>query len=47
MSPSTEKLNAIKEMLGNRYKGVFVKDEDKAARYLEKHDADLVLRVSE
>ena len=46
VSPSADKLNAVKEILGSRYKGVFVRDEEKAARYLEKHEVDMVLRVS-
>ena len=32
VSDSADKLNAVKEMLGSRYKGVFVRDEEKASR---------------
>lgn len=45
VSDSADKLNAVKEMLGSRYKGVFVRDEEKASKYLEKHEVDLVLHV--
>ncbi|MCR5509312.1 MAG: response regulator [Lachnospiraceae bacterium] len=40
-----EKLEAMKEILGTGYKGVFVRDEDKARKYLEKHDVGLIVRV--
>ncbi|MBR5407052.1 MAG: response regulator [Lachnospiraceae bacterium] len=44
ISSSTDKLNAVKELLGSRYKGVFVKDEEKAAKYLEKHEVAFIIR---
>ena len=37
ISSSTEKLRALKELLSGGYKGVFVKDMDSAAKYVEKN----------
>ncbi|MBR4574186.1 MAG: response regulator [Lachnospiraceae bacterium] len=37
VSQSPAKLRAIKEMLGGSYKGVFVKDMDSAAKFVEKN----------
>ena len=37
VSQSPDKLRAIKEMLGGSYKGVFVKDMDSAAKFVEKN----------
>ena len=37
VSSSTDKLRALKELLGSGYKGVFVKDMDSAAKYVEKN----------
>ncbi|MCR5673430.1 MAG: response regulator [Lachnospiraceae bacterium] len=34
---SPDRLRALKELLGNSYKGVFVKDMDSAAKYVEKN----------
>lgn len=45
VSSSTERLNEIKEILGQRYKGVFVKDEEKAEKYLSKHEVEFVIRI--
>ena len=44
VSESKDKLDAMKELLGSRYKGVFVRDEDKASKYLEKHKVEFVIR---
>ena len=44
ISPSAERLNEIKELLGDRYKGVFIRDEEKAEKYLEKHEVAFVIR---
>ncbi len=44
ISDSTERLNEVKDMLGDRYKGVFVKDEEQAEKYLSKHDAAFIIR---
>ena len=45
VSGSKEKLDEMKSLLGTRYKGVFVRDEEKARKYLEKHEVELVIRV--
>ncbi|MCR5686416.1 MAG: response regulator [Lachnospiraceae bacterium] len=37
VSSSADKLRALKELLGGGYKGVFVKDMDSAAKYVEKN----------
>jgi CheY-like chemotaxis protein len=37
VSGSSDKLRALKELLGSSYKGVFVKDMDSAARFVEKN----------
>ncbi len=37
ISASSDKLRALKEQLGNAYKGVFVKDMDSAARFIDKN----------
>ncbi len=39
ISSSSEKLRSLKELLGSGYKGVFVKDMDSAAKYVEKNRA--------
>ena len=44
VSDSTERLNEIKELLGDRYKGVFVRDEEKARKYLSKHEVAFIIR---
>ena len=36
ISDSSDKLRKIKSLLGNNYKGVFVKDTESASKYLEK-----------
>ncbi len=45
VSGSKEKLDEMKSLLGTRYKGVFVRDEEKARKYLEKHEVELLIRV--
>ena len=37
ISSSSEKLRSLKELLGSGYKGVFVKDMDSAAKFVEKN----------
>ena len=37
ISPSPEKLRSIKEFIGNKYKGVYVRDTESASKYLEKN----------
>lgn len=43
VNPSSDRLKRIKEIMGNHYKGVFVKDAEKAKKYLETHEVDYVL----
>ncbi|MBO4904349.1 MAG: response regulator [Lachnospiraceae bacterium] len=43
ISDSSEKLKALKEMIGSRYKGVYVRDKEKAQKYLEKHEVELII----
>ena len=40
---SSEKLNEIKELIGSAYKGVFVRDEEQARKYLANHEVELVI----
>ena len=44
ISKSAERLDYVKELISGRAKGVFVKDEEKAAKYLESHKVDFVVR---
>lgn len=44
INDSADRLRTLKEMLGDRAKGVFVKDEADAEKYLSKHDADYIIR---
>lgn len=44
VSDSKDKLDEMKELLGSRYKGVFVRDEEKASKYIEKHKVEFVIR---
>ena len=44
ISESADRLNELKDMIGDRYKGVYVRDEEKARKYLEKHEVDMILR---
>ena len=44
ISDSSEKLNEMKETLGDRYKGVFVRDEEKARKYLSSHSVEFIVR---
>ncbi len=37
VSGSSDRLRALKELLGSDYKGVFVKDMDSAAKFVEKN----------
>ena len=43
INDSPEKLRTIKEMIGSRYKGVYVRDEASARKYLSKHQADFIM----
>lgn len=44
INDSSEKLKELKEVIGKHYKGVFVKDESQAAKYLSKHDVEFIIR---
>ena len=44
ISDNSEDLKGLKHILNDQYKGVFVKDEESARRYLEKHPAAYVLK---
>ena len=44
INDSSERLNEIKEMLGDMFKGVFVKDEAQAEKYLANHKVEFVIR---
>ncbi len=44
ISDSAENLKGFKEILNDRYKGVYVKDEASARKYLEKHSAVYVIK---
>ena len=44
INDSSERLNEIKEMLGTAFKGVFVKDEAQAEKYLAGHKVEFVIR---
>ena len=44
ISESSEKLRSFKELFAGRYKGVFVKDEASAEKFLSKHKVEFVVR---
>ncbi len=44
INDSPEKLNAMKELIGERYKGVYVRNEESAERYLKKHEVEFIIR---
>ncbi len=44
ISSSGDKLNEMKDLLGKRYKGVFVKNEDQAQKYLANHTVEFIIR---
>ena len=41
---SSEKLNRAKCLISSEYKGVYVKNEEQARKYLEKHEVEFVVR---
>ncbi len=47
INASSEKLKEMKEVLSGHYKGVFVKDEASAEKYLAKHRVEFVIREGE
>ena len=44
INESSEKLRDLKEVLQDKYKGVFVKDEESAEKYLKKHEVAFIIR---
>ncbi len=44
VSDSPEKLRELKETISGKYKGVFVRDEESADKYLSKHTAQFIIR---
>ncbi|MBR4168901.1 MAG: response regulator [Lachnospiraceae bacterium] len=40
-----EKIEHVKELIGDAYKGVYVKDDERAAKYLSSHEALVVLKI--
>ncbi len=44
---STEKLNRAKTLITENYKGVFVRNEEQAEKYLKKHQVAFVIRTSD
>ena len=44
INSSSEKLNEIKDILAGRYKGVFVKKEEQAQKFLSKHKVEFIIR---
>ena len=44
INESSDKLNALKEVLSSRYKGVFVKNEADAGKFLAKHHVEFIIR---
>ena len=44
VAPTTEELDMIRHIMGTNADGVFVKDEEKAEKYLSKHSVDYIVR---
>ena len=44
VNDSPDKLNELKELFADRYKGVFVRDEASAEKYLSKHEVEFIIR---
>lgn len=47
INDSKEKLESLKETISERYKGVFVRDEESAKKYLSKHKVEFIIRDGE
>ena len=47
VSGSAERMNELKDTFGDRYKGVFVRDEEKANKYLSNHKVDFIMRENQ
>lgn len=45
ISESPEKLKELKETISDKFKGVFVRDEESAEKYLKTHNVDYVFRA--
>ncbi len=44
VSGSAERLHEAKDLISDKYKGVFVKDEEQAKKYMDKHEVAFVIR---
>lgn len=44
INSSTQKLNEAKAMIGDAYRGIFVKDEEQAKKVMAKHDVAFIIR---
>ncbi len=44
VSDSPARLSEIRKMLGNNCRGVFVRNDEQAKRYISKHDVDYIIR---
>ncbi len=44
VSSSSDKLKEYRELLGDKYKGVFVKNEEQAGKFLAKHSVEFIIR---
>ncbi len=47
INDSPDKLKALKESIGGKYKGVFVRNEESAAKYMEKHEVEFILTAAD
>ena len=45
MELSEKKLKELKETISDKFKGVFVRDEESAEKYLRTHTVDYVFRA--
>ena len=43
ISSSPDKLKSLKELVGEKYKGVYVRDGESARRYLERHQVEFII----
>ncbi|MCR5093574.1 MAG: response regulator [Lachnospiraceae bacterium] len=44
INDSAERLRDVRELLGDRFKGVFVKDEQQAGKYLSRHKVEFIIK---
>ncbi len=47
INDSPDKLKVLKESIGGKYKGVFVRNEESAAKYMEKHEVEFILTAAD